>query len=337
MPNELVDDVVAKIKLLGGRFVLNFVVGKTATLHDLREAGFWKIFVGTGAGLPRFMNVPGEHFNNVMSANEFLARVNLMQGLREDYETPLPETAGKQVLVIGGGNTAMDAARTARRLGGEVTIVYRRTQAEMPARVEELHHAVEEGVRVRELAAPYEFLGDDQHRVTTAMLDLMRLGEPDDSGRRRPEATGERRPCRRTWSSWRWATRSNPILKDSEPSLHTTKWGPSTSSSAGRRRPPCRVSSRAVTRPAAARRRSTPPGRPGGRSQQIVGLVDLPAPEIRRRVESAQAYTELGVRAHEITARRELAEGIVEMSVYPPGRHGGAAGPVRPAAGGPRR
>ena len=129
LPNELIDDVVGKIRLLGGRFVTNFVVGKTATLQDLREAGFGRIFVGTGAGLPRFMNVPGEHLLNVMSANEFLTRVNLMQGLRADYETPLPETAGKQVLVIGGGNTAMDAARTARRLGGHVTIVYRRTQA----------------------------------------------------------------------------------------------------------------------------------------------------------------------------------------------------------------
>ncbi|MEI8082481.1 MAG: FAD-dependent oxidoreductase, partial [Actinomycetes bacterium] len=161
LPNDLIDDVVDKIRMLGGKFVLNFVVGKTATLQDLRDAGFSRIFVGTGAGLPRFMNVPGEHLLNVMSANEFLTRVNLMQGLRSDYETPLPETAGKQVIIIGGGNTAMDAARTAQRLGGNVTIVYRRTQAEMPARVEELHHALEEGIKVQVLRSPSEFIGKD--------------------------------------------------------------------------------------------------------------------------------------------------------------------------------
>ncbi len=194
LPNELIDDVVAKIRLLGGKFVENFVVGKTATLQDLRDAGFWRIFVGTGAGLPRFMNVPGEHLLNVMSANEFLTRVNLMQGLRPDYETPLPETEGKQVLVIGGGNTAMDAARTAHRLGGHVTIVYRRTQSEMPARVEELHHALEEGIALKVLRSPSEFLGDQQTGfVTAATLEVMELGEPDASGRRRPMATGEHR------------------------------------------------------------------------------------------------------------------------------------------------
>ena len=129
-------------------------MGKTATIEELREAGFWRVFVGTGAGLPRFMDVPGEHYLNVMSANEFLTRVNLMQGLRDDYETPLPETAGKEVLVIGGGNTAMDAARTAHRLGGHVTIVYRRTRSEMPARVEELEHALEEGIDLLVAALP---------------------------------------------------------------------------------------------------------------------------------------------------------------------------------------
>ena len=141
------------------------------------------------------MNVPGEHLLNVMSANEFLTRVNLMQGLRPDYETPLPETEGKQVLVIGGGNTAMDAARTARRLGGHVTIVYRRTQSEMPARVEELHHALEEGIALKVLRSPSEFLGDQQTGfVTAATLEVMELGEPDASGRRRPD--GHRRAPR---------------------------------------------------------------------------------------------------------------------------------------------
>ena len=167
LPNELIDDVVGKIKLLGGKFVSNFVVGKTATLQDLRAAGFWKVFVGTGAGLPRFMNVPGEHLINVMSANEFLTRVNLMQGLRADYETPLPETKDKEVIIIGGGNTAMDAARTARRLGGNVTIVYRRTQSEMPARVEELHHALEEGIKLKVLRSDYQ---NQKYRLEDKLL-----------------------------------------------------------------------------------------------------------------------------------------------------------------------
>ena len=141
LPNELIDDVERKVTILGGKFVTNFIVGKTTTLEALKRAGFWKIFIGTGAGLPRFMNVPGEHMNGILSANEFLTRVNLMNAHCNDYETPLPKVKGKQVIVIGGGNTAMDAARTARRLGGNVTIVYRRTQDEMPVRVEELHHA----------------------------------------------------------------------------------------------------------------------------------------------------------------------------------------------------
>jgi glutamate synthase (NADPH/NADH) small chain len=162
LPNQLIDDVVEKIKLLGGKFVTSFVVGKTATLQDLVEAGFWRIFVGTGAGLPRFLGVPGEHLLGVMSANEFLTRVNLMHANDDAHDTPLPEVnADKRVVVIGGGNTAMDAARTARRLGGQVTIVYRRTQAEMPARVEELEHALEEGIELAPLRSPIEFLAGD--------------------------------------------------------------------------------------------------------------------------------------------------------------------------------
>jgi glutamate synthase (NADPH/NADH) small chain len=138
------------------------------------------------------MNVPGEHLLNVMSANEFLTRVNLMRAADPAFETPLPLVADKQILVIGGGNTAMDAARTAKRLGGRVTIMYRRTRAEMPARVEELEHALEEGIDLAPLRAPTEFLGDPTTGfVTGATVDVMKLGEPDDSGRRRPVATGE--------------------------------------------------------------------------------------------------------------------------------------------------
>lgn len=225
LPNDLVDDVVDKIRMLGGRFVTNFVVGKTATIDDLRDAGFWRIFVGTGAGLPKFMNVPGEHLNGVMSANEFLTRVNLMHGNLPDYDTPLPETAGKEVLIIGGGNTAMDAARTARRLGGNVTIVYRRTKAEMPARVEELAHALEEGIVVAELRSPSEFHGDDQQFVTGATVDIMELGEPDDSGRCRPQRTGETVEMAADLVIMALGNDSNPIIRDSQPDLAVQSWG----------------------------------------------------------------------------------------------------------------
>lgn len=225
LPNELVDDVVDKIRLLGGRFVTNFVVGKTATLDDLKAAGFWRIFVGTGAGLPKFMNVPGEHLNGVMSANEFLTRVNLMHGNLPDYDTPLPEVAGKNVLIIGGGNTAMDAARTARRLGGNVTIVYRRTKAEMPARVEELHHALEEGIVVAELRAPTEFHEDENHHVCGATVAVMELGEPDASGRRRPKPTGQTLTMDADLVIMALGNDSNPIIRDSQPDLAVQSWG----------------------------------------------------------------------------------------------------------------
>ncbi len=200
LPNALIDDVVGKITLLGGKFVTNFVVGKTATLEDLKDAGFWKIFVGTGAGLPRFMNVPGEHLLGVMSANEFLTRVNLMQARIEDYETPLPEIAGKQVIVIGGGNTAMDAARTAKRLGGNVTIVYRRTQAEMPARVEELHHALEEGIELKVLrvAARVRQRRNPIRSATPSSTSWSSARPTPRAGARRSSPARPRR-CRSTW------------------------------------------------------------------------------------------------------------------------------------------
>ena len=225
LPNSLIDDVVGKIRLLGGRFVANFVVGKTATIEDLKAAGFWKIFVGTGAGLPRFMNVPGEHLLGVMSANEFLTRVNLMQARLEDYETPLPEVKDKHVIVIGGGNTAMDAARTAKRLGGIVTIVYRRTQAEMPARVEELHHALEEGIELMVLRSPREFVSEKSAHVCQAVLDVMELGPPDASGRRAPVVTGKTETMPVDLVIMALGNASNPIIKDTEPDLKTTKWG----------------------------------------------------------------------------------------------------------------
>lgn len=319
LPNDLIDDVVGKIKLLGGTFVENFVVGKTATLQDLRDAGFWRIFVGSGAGLPRFMNVPGEHLLNVMSANEFLTRVNLMQGLREDYETPLPETKGKNVIVIGGGNTAMDAARTARRLGGNVTIVYRRTQSEMPARVEELHHALEEGIHLQVLRAPSEFLGDTGTGfVTAATLDEMELGEPDDSGRRRPVRTGRSETVQADLVIMALGNDANPIIKDSEPRLETSKWGTINLDHDGSQQTTLEG---VYTGGDAARGGSTAINAAGdGQSaaREIVGTIDVPADVIPQMVAKAWDYTERAATTQTILAKSELSDGIQEFTVHSP-------------------
>ena len=319
LPNELIDDVVGKIKLLGGKFVPNFVVGKTATIQDLKNAGFWKVFVGTGAGLPRFMNVPGEHLINVMSANEFLTRVNLMQGLREDYETPLPEIRGKEVIVIGAGNTAMDSARTARRLGGNVTIVYRRTRAEMPVRKEELHHAIEEGIQLKFLRAPCEFVGDEKTNfVTHAMLDVMGLGEPDASGRRSPEPTGEIEPMKVDLVIMALGNTPNPIIRDSEPTLKITKWGTIDVGQQGSQQ----TSLTGVYSGGDAARGGSTAIRAAGDGQaaarEIVGDVNLSPEEIRSMVGSAGHYTGLASAPQTIVDRIDLAGGIVELIVRSP-------------------
>ncbi len=318
LPNELIDDVVGKIKLLGGKFVPNFVVGKTATIQDLKNAGFWKVFVGTGAGLPRFMNVPGEHLINVMSANEFLTRVNLMQGLREDYETPLPETRGKEVIVIGAGNTAMDSARTARRLGANVTIVYRRTRAEMPVRVEELHHAIEEGIQIKVLRAPNEFVGDSKTNfVTHAMLDVMDLGEPDASGRRSPVPTGEVEPMAVDLVIMALGNTPNPIIKDSEPTLKLTKWG-SIDVSQGTQQ----TSLAGVYSGGDAARGGSTAIRAAGDGQaaarEIVGDMNLSPDEVHKMVGAAGHYTQLAAAPQTIVDKIELAGGIVEFIVSSP-------------------
>ncbi|WP_213992889.1 sulfide/dihydroorotate dehydrogenase-like FAD/NAD-binding protein [Sodalis sp. dw_96] len=318
LPNDLINDVVDKITLLGGKFVTNFVAGKTATLDDLKSAGFWKIFVGTGAGLPRFMNVPGEHLLNVMSANEFLTRVNLMQGAQEEYETPLPEVSGKRVMVIGGGNTAMDAARTALRLGGEVTIVYRRTQSEMPARVEELQHAREEGIVLKVLRAPCEFIGDDNtHFVRQAMLDVMTLGEADASGRRSPAATGEKEPMAVDLVIMALGNSPNPIIKDAEPDLHTTRWGTVEVGQGSQQ-----TSINGVYSGGDASRGGSTAINAAGDGQaaarEIVGDMTLSPEEIRTRVSLARGYSLLAAAPKTILAKRELADGIVEFIVHAP-------------------
>ncbi|MGD8934234.1 MAG: sulfide/dihydroorotate dehydrogenase-like FAD/NAD-binding protein, partial [Gammaproteobacteria bacterium] len=318
LPNYLIDDVVKKITTLGGKFVDNFIVGKTATLEELKRAGFWKIFVGTGAGLPRFMNVPGEHLNGIVSANEFLTRVNLMKANLDDYETPLPEVKGREIIVIGGGNTAMDAARTAKRLGGHVTIVYRRTQEEMPARIEELHHALEEGIELKVLRAPREFSGNDKSNfVCHAILDVMELGEPDASGRRRPVATGETEQMEVDLAIMALGNASNPIVKDAEPGLKTSKWG-TIEIKAGSQE----TSIDDVYTGGDANRGGSTAIRAAGDGQaaarEIAGTIPFSSDEIRSLVKHAEHYTELGQSPNRIVNKAVLAEGIVEFDVYAP-------------------
>ena len=176
---------VENVKSLGVKIETNVIIGKSVTIDELlKDEGFEAVFIGSGAGLPMFMGIPGEQANGVFSANEYLTRNNLMKAFREDYDTPIAH--GKKVAVVGGGNVAMDAARTALRLGAEVHIIYRRSEAELPARKEEVHHAKEEGVQFDLLCNPVEILTDDKDWVTGIKCIRMELGEPDASGRRRP-------------------------------------------------------------------------------------------------------------------------------------------------------
>ena len=178
---------IEEVRKLGVKIETDVIVGRTVTIDSLMDQeGFKAVFIGTGAGLPKFMNIPGENYNGVFSANEFLTRNNLMKAWREDYLTPIH--AGKKVCVVGGGNVAMDAARTALRLGAEVHIVYRRTEAELPARKEEVHHAIEEGIIFDMLTNPVEVIGDERGWVKALKCVKMELGEPDESGRRSPVA-----------------------------------------------------------------------------------------------------------------------------------------------------
>ena len=187
LPNAVVDREIEGLRRLGVTFQCDTIIGKTLTVEDLQAQGYKGIFVGSGAGLPRFMNIPGENLNGVMSCNEYLTRVNLMGAAAQDNDTPL--LRAKTVMVVGGGNTAMDAVRTAKRLGAErAIIVYRRSEEEMPARVEEVRHAKEEGVEFMTLHNPVEYHANEQGRVAEAVLQVMTLGEPDDSGRRSPVA-----------------------------------------------------------------------------------------------------------------------------------------------------
>ncbi|WP_308596813.1 NADPH-dependent glutamate synthase [uncultured Parabacteroides sp.] len=185
LPNKIVDVEIEGLRKLGVKFMTNCIVGKTISYDDLHADGFRGIFAASGAGLPNFMNIPGENLVGVMSSNEYLTRVNLMDAANPESDTPVLQ--GKKVAVIGGGNTAMDSVRTARRLGAErAMIVYRRSEEEMPARLEEVKHAKEEGVEFMTLHNPIEYIGDERGRVKQMRLQKMELGEPDASGRRRP-------------------------------------------------------------------------------------------------------------------------------------------------------
>ena len=184
LPNKIVDVEIENLAKMGVHFQTDVIVGKTISIDELEAQGFKGIFVGSGAGLPNFMNIPGENAINIMSSNEYLTRVNLMDAANPTTDTPM--NLGKKVLVVGGGNTAMDSCRTAKRLGAEVTLVYRRSEAEMPARLEEVKHAKEEGINFLTLHNPIEYKADENGAVCAAVLQVMELGEPDASGRRSP-------------------------------------------------------------------------------------------------------------------------------------------------------
>ena len=190
LPNAIVDVEIENLSKMGVHFQTDVIVGKSISVDELEKQGFKGIFVASGAGLPNFMNIPGENFINIMSSNEYLTRVNLMDAANPQTDTPI--NLGKNVLVVGGGNTAMDSCRTAKRLGANVTLAYRRSDAELPARAEEVKHAKEEGINFMTLHNPVEYLADEKGAVKQAILAVMKLGEPDESGRRSPIDTGER-------------------------------------------------------------------------------------------------------------------------------------------------
>ena len=229
LPKEIVRHEIDVLKRRGVEFETNCVVGKTVTIDELmHEEGFDAVFIATGAGLPRFLNIPGEHLNGIYSANEFLTRVNLMRAYRfPEYDEPLYPCKDRDVIVVGGGNTAMDAVRSARRLGAKsASIYYRRTEAEMPARVEEVHHAKDEGVHFEMLVNPVEFIGDEKGNLTAVKCIRQQLGEPDDSGRRSPVAIPGSEfvvPC--AVAIIAAGTTANPLIQSTTPGLATTKRG----------------------------------------------------------------------------------------------------------------
>ena len=227
LPKAILRQEVANLEAMGVKFIKNFIVGRTMTLEELFvEEGFDAVFLGLGAGLPRFMNIPGENLNGVYSANEFLTRSNLMRGYEfPEWDTPLHRA--KHAIVVGGGNTAMDGVRTAKRLGAlEASIVYRRSEEEMPARNEEIHHAKQEGVKFLNLVNPIEFIGDEEGNVVAAKCLRMELGEPDESGRRRPvPMPGSEFIIEADVVVIAVGNGSNPLIAQTTPEIQVNKWG----------------------------------------------------------------------------------------------------------------
>ena len=226
LPKKIVQSEVEYLKRMGVEIVLNAVVGKLETLDELLANGYGAVFVGTGAGLPNFMNIPGENLVGVYSANEYLTRLNLMKAYQfPEYDTPV--FSGGKVVVIGGGNTAMDSARTALRLcHEEVTIVYRRSREEMPARIEEVHHGEEEGLKFRILTNPKRFIGDHDGRLKAVECVNMELGEPDESGRRRPvEMKGSEFCIDADIAVIAIGNGANPLIPQTTPDIKVNKWG----------------------------------------------------------------------------------------------------------------
>jgi glutamate synthase (NADPH) small chain len=225
LPNEIIDHEIANLRKMGVRFMKNIIAGKTITFDDLKTEGYKAFFVGSGAGLPNFMNIPGENYNGILSSNEYLTRVNLMGAARADYDTPV--YLGKKVAVIGGGNTAMDSVRTAKRLGAEkAMIIYRRSFHEMPARKEEVRHAQEEGVEFLNLHAPVEYFADEKGHVKQIKLQKMELSDPDESGRRKPvPISGSEYILDADLVIVSVGVSPNPLIPQSLPDLHVSKWG----------------------------------------------------------------------------------------------------------------
>ena len=225
LPKAIVQKEIDTLIDLGVKVETNVVVGRTITIDELmHDYGFEAVFIGSGAGLPKFMNIPGENLKGVYSANEFLTRINLMKAYQPDSATPIQH--GRYVAVVGGGNVAMDAARCARRLGAEVSIIYRRTEAELPARREEVEHAKEEGIEFRFLTNPVAVLGNEQGWVSGIRCQQMELGEPDASGRRRPMAVeGSEHDLPMDCVIMALGTSPNPLIKSTTEGLETQKWG----------------------------------------------------------------------------------------------------------------
>ena len=227
LPKAIVQKEVDGLKAMGVKVETNTVVGRTITIDELMEEyGFEAVFIGSGAGLPMFMNIPGENLKGVYSANEFLTRINLMKAYREDSDTPIMDLKGKTVAVVGGGNVAMDAARCSKRLGAEVWVVYRRGMEELPARHEEVEHAIEEGIIFKTLNNPIQINGDEQDCVKSMTCIEMELGEPDASCRRRPiEKKGSEFDLPVDAVIMSLGTNPNPLIKSTTKGLEVNKKG----------------------------------------------------------------------------------------------------------------